>query len=389
MKEKTGAPVYADNAATTKMCKAASDAMLLFSRTEYGNPSSQHQAGRAAATALEEARATIAACLGASPQEVFFTSGGTEADNWALFSAALRGSDTGKRHIISTRFEHHAVLNPLRQLGQMGFEVTLLDVHEDGIVRPDEVTAAMREDTALVSIMYANNEIGTVQPIAEIGALCQERDVVFHTDAVQAVGHVPIDMRAQGVDMLSLSAHKFHGPKGVGALCCREDAGLLALLLGGGQERGKRAGTENVAAICAMAAALRIACERMEATSRKVSRMRDSLISAIGAVPGAHLTGHAELRLPGIVHFCFEGVHGEALLMLLDDAGICASTSSACASATGEPSHVLRALGVPDKLVHGALRLSLCGSNTKAEVGYIIKTLPALVAQLRATGAEI
>lgn len=333
---------------------------------------------------MEAARRAVAAHVGAKPHEVYFTSGGTEADNWAVYALAAQGAAAGKRHIITSRFEHYAILSPLRRLEQQGYEVTLLDIPGDGIVRPDAVATAIREDTAFVSIMFANNEIGILQPIAEIGALCRARGVPFHTDAVQAVGHVPIDIGAQGVDLLSLSAHKFHGPKGVGALCCREAVGILPLLMGGGQEQGQRAGTENVPAIVAMAAALDECCSQMEETAQRVSLMRDAIIKAVCAIPGARLTGHASLRLPGAAHFCFEGIHAESLMAALDMEGICASSSSACTTGLVEPSHVLRALGVPDALANGALRLSLGAFNTSQEASYIIKTLPAVVSRLRA-----
>lgn len=376
--------VYADNAATTQMSNAASETMLHFLCSSYGNASSAHRLGREAAVALEAARRAVAACVGARPHEVYFTSGGTEADNWAVCTLAAKGAVAGKRHIITSRFEHQAILRPLHRLGQQGFVITLLDIPGDGIIRPDTVAAALRKDTAFVSIMAANNEIGTLQPIAEIGALCQECGVPFHTDAVQAVGHVPINMASQVVDMLSLSAHKFHGPKGVGALCCREAVGLSPLLLGGGQEQRQRAGTENVPAIAAMAAALDECCSQMKENAQRVSLMRDTIIKAISTIPGARLTGQANQRLPGVAHFCFEGIHAESLVAALDIEGICASSSSACTTGLAEPSHVLQALGVPDALANGALRLSLGSFNTSQEASYIIKMLPAVISRLRA-----
>ncbi|MCL2025192.1 MAG: cysteine desulfurase NifS [Leptospirales bacterium] len=375
--------VYADNAATTAISQAARDAMLSCMENEYGNPSSVHSTGRQAAKTLEAARDTIARLINAEPREIYFTSGGTEADNWAISIAAEIGAKNNKRHIISTAFEHHAVLHMLDRLKKQGFEITLLPVHSDGIVRPDELADAIRPDTALVTVMYANNEIGTLQPIAELGAICRERGVIFHTDAVQAAGHVAIDVESQFIDMLSLSAHKFHGPKGTGALYCHKGVKISAFIEGGAQERGKRAGTENVPAIAGMAAAFEESCRGMSKNNTKVTGMRDNLIAALSAIEYSILNGHATNRLPGIVNFCFEGIEGEALLLTLDTAGICASSGSACASGSLDPSHVLLALGLPHEIAHGSLRLSLSEYNTPDEIEYIIKTLPPIIEKLR------
>ena len=381
MREKMN--VYADNAATTAVSSAAAEAILSHFTQGYGNPSSIHSAGRAARNALESARSSIAGVLNAQPKEIYFTSGGTEADNWAALIAVRIGEKKNKRHIISTAFEHHAVLHKLETLEKQGFEVTLLPVYEDGLVRPMDLQKAIREDTALVSIMYANNEIGTVQPIAELGRICRERDVLFHTDAIQAVGKVEIDVAAQCIDMLSMSAHKFHGPKGVGALYCRAGIPISSFIEGGGQERGKRAGTENVASIVGMAKALEEVCTNMVENNAKVSAMRDRLIKALCGVEYSRLNGHATRRLPGIANFCFEGIEGESLLLLLDMAGICASSGSACTSGSLDPSHVLLALGLPHEIAHGSLRLSLSEYNTPEEIEYIIETLPPIIARLR------
>lgn len=375
--------VYADNAATTRMSPTALEAMIPSLEQVYGNPSSLHSVGREAAEQLEAARASIAEDLNASPRDIFFTSGGTEADNWALHNAAENGAAKGKKHIISSKFEHHAVLHTLEKLEKQGFEITLLEVHEDGLVRPEELKAALREDTALVTIMYANNEIGTVQPIAEIGALCREHGVPFHTDAVQAVGHLQVDVEADNVDILSLSAHKFHGPKGVGVLYCRKGIRLAPFIEGGAQERGKRGGTENVPAIVSMAAALRDACKHRKEETEKVSTMRDRLIEAMLQIPRSRLNGDRVKRLPGIVNCCFEGIEGEALLLMLDLAGICGSSGSACTSGSLDPSHVLLALGLPHEIAHGSLRLSLSGQNNMDEVEYIIQKLPPIIQRLR------
>ena len=375
--------IYADNAATTRMSEAAVAAMLPAMREVYGNPSSLYAFGQEAKERLEAAREQIARCLGCDAREVTFTSGGSEADNQALRSAAALGARRGKRHIVSTAFEHHAVLHTLRRLEQEGFSVTLLDVHENGIVRPEEVAAAIREDTCLVSVMYANNEIGTVQPIAEIGAICREKGVVFHTDAVQAVGHIPVDVRRDNIDMLSLSGHKFHGPKGVGVLVCRRGIPLTPLIEGGAQERGKRAGTENVPAICGMAAALAESCEKREENARRLAVLRDRLIAGLTAIPHSALNGDAVSRLPGNVNVCFEGIEGESLLLLLDDKGICASSGSACTSGSLDPSHVLLAIGRPHEVAHGSLRLTLSEENTAEEVETIIAAVTEVVQYLR------
>ncbi len=377
--------VYADNAATTAMSPVAKAAMLPYLDQIYGNPSSPHGFGQAAADALEKARATIAACLHAAPAEIYFTSGGSEADNQALRSAAEAGRRAGKRHLISTAFEHHAVLHTLERLEKEGFEVQLLPVHEDGLVRPEEVRAAIRPDTALVSVMFANNEIGTVQPIAELGAICRRAGVPFHTDAVQAAGHLPIDVAAQQIDMLSLSAHKFHGPKGVGVLYARRGAvPLTPLIAGGAQERGKRAGTENVAAIVSMAAALRDACDHMDERQAAVRALRDKLIDGLSRIPMARLNGDRERRLAGNVNFSFPGVEGEAMLLLLDTMGIAASSGSACTSGSLDPSHVLLAIGLPHEIAHSSLRLSLSEFNTEEEIDHILTAVPQVVDRLRA-----
>lgn len=375
--------IYADNAATTRVSDTALAAMTPFFQNVYGNPSSIHEAGQEAAAALEAAREAIAGLLGAQPKEIYFTSGGTEADNWALRSAAAAGEKKGKKHIVSSAFEHHAILHTLRALEKQGFEVTLLPVHANGVVRPEELRAALREGTALVTIMYANNEIGTVQPISELGAICREWGVPLHTDAVQAVGHIDIDVGAQHIDMLSLSAHKFHGPKGVGALYCRSGLPLSVFIEGGAQERGKRGGTENLPAIAGMAASLREACENREETNREVSALRDELVAALSQIPRSHHNGDAPERLPGIVNFCFEGIEGEAMLLMLDSKGICASSGSACTSGSLDPSHVLLALGLPHAIAHGSLRLSLSEYNTREEIEFIKETLPPIIQRLR------
>lgn len=375
--------IYADNAATTKMCTAAIDAMLPFLDRIYGNPSSLHSAGQEAAEALAEARQRIAACIGADPGELVFTSGGSEADNQALLSAAQLGLQRGKRHIISTAFEHHAVLHTLEKLKREGFEVTLLDVHENGIVLPSQVEEAIRTDTCLVTVMYANNEIGTVQPIWEIGAVCRARGVPFHTDAVQAAGHLPIHVGEQNVDMLSLSAHKFHGPKGVGLLYARKGIPLFPLIEGGAQERGRRAGTENLPAIMGMAAALELACARLDENAQRLTALRDQLIRGLSRIPHSLLNGDPVQRLPGNVNFCFEGIEGESLLLLLNDRGICASSGSACTSGSLDPSHVLLAIGRVHDIAHGSLRLSLSEETTEQDVEEIIRAVSESVAYLR------
>ena len=375
--------VYADNAATTKMSQTAIHAMLPYMDRIYGNPSSLHSVGQEAAEALQSARETIAQCLGASPNEITFTSGGSEADNQALLSAAWLGLRKGKKHIISTAFEHHAILHTLKKLEKEGFEVELLDVGPLGNITARQVADAIREDTCLVTTMYANNEIGSVLPIAEIGAVCKERGVLFHTDAVQAAGHLPIDVKAQHIDMLSLSAHKFHGPKGVGVLYARRGVPLSSLIEGGAQERGKRAGTENIPGIMGMAAALREACDHMEANAAHVTRLRDRLIQGLSQIPHSALNGDPVNRLPGNVSFCFEGIEGESLLLLLDSKGICASSGSACTSGSLDPSHVLLAIGRPHEVAHGSLRLSLSEWNTDEEIDHILAEVPWVVEYLR------
>ena len=375
--------IYADNAATTKMSRTAIDAMLPYMETYYGNPSSLHTVGQQAAEALQKARETAAACLGCQPREITFTSGGSEADNQAIISAARIGARKGKKHIISTAFEHHAVLHTLKKLENEGYEVQLLDVGPTGTVTAQQVADAIREDTCLVTIMYANNEIGSIMPIPEIGAVCQEKGVLFHTDAVQAAGHLHIDVKAQHIDMLSLSAHKFHGPKGVGLLYARQGIPLTNIIEGGAQERGKRAGTENIAGIVSMAAALKEACDHIDENAVKVSALRDKLIAGLSAIPHAALNGDPVNRLPGNVNFCFEGIEGESILLLLDAKGICASSGSACTSGSLDPSHVLLAIGRPHEVAHGSLRLSLCEWNTEEEVDYMLQVIPEVVAYLR------
>ena len=375
--------VYADNAATTQMSRAAIDAMLPYMETIYGNPSSLHSVGQQAAEALQNARERIAACLNASPREIYFTSGGSEADNQAILSAARLGARKGKKHIISTAFEHHAVLHTLKKLKKEGFEIELLPVGAIGTITAQQVKSALRADTCLVTVMYANNEIGSILPIAEIGEVCREAGVLFHTDAVQAAGHVPIDVQAQHIDMLSLSAHKFHGPKGIGVLYARQGVPLTSLIEGGAQERGKRAGTENLPAIMGMAAALEDACAHIDENARKVSALRDRLIAGLSKIPHSALNGDPVNRLPGNVSFCFEGIEGESFLLLLDAKGICASSGSACTSGSLDPSHVLLAIGRPHEVAHGSLRLSLCEWNTDEDVDRILAAVPEVVAYLR------
>ena len=375
--------IYADNAATTKMSSTAIQAMLPYMDQVYGNPSSLHTAGQQAAEALQSARERIAACLGCQPREIYFTSGGSEADNQALISAAKIGERKGKKHIISTAFEHHAVLHTLQGLEKQGYEVELLPVGETGTVTAQQVADAIREDTCLVSVMYANNEIGSVLPVGEIGKVCRESGVVFHTDAVQAAGHLPIDVKEQQIDLLSLSAHKFHGPKGIGVLYARQGLALTTLIAGGAQERGKRAGTENIPAIMGMAAALAEACAHMEENARAVSALRDKLIAGLSKIPHCALNGDPVHRLPGNVSFCFEGIEGESLLLLLDAKGICASSGSACTSGSLDPSHVLLAIGRPHEVAHGSLRLSLCHWNTEEEVDEMLRVIPQVVEYLR------
>ena len=375
--------IYADNAATTKMSDAARKVMIdLIDRT-WGNPSSLYSTGQRAKEVLEDARARVAKVIGAQPKEIIFTSGGSEADNQALLTAAELGKKSGKKHIVSTAFEHHAILHTLKKLEREGFEVTLLDVHENGIVRPEEVVAALRGDTCLVTVMYANNEIGTIQPIREIGRICRERKVLFHTDAVQAVGHIPVDVSADNVDMLSASAHKFHGPKGVGFLYVKQGVRPASLIEGGAQERGRRAGTENVAGIAAMATALEEAVANMADNAARMTKLRDRIIDGLGKIPHSALNGDAENRLPGNVNFCFEGIEGESLLLLLDDKGIEASSGSACTSGSLDPSHVLLAIGRVHDVAHGSLRLSIGETLTEAEADHIVRAVTDVVAQLR------
>lgn len=375
--------IYLDNAATTKMNKTAINAMLPYMDTVYGNPSSLHSAGQAAAAALEDARDRIAKCLGCSAKEITFTSGGSEADNQAILSAAKIGAGKGKKHIISTAFEHHAVLHTLEKLKKEGFEITLLDVHENGLVLPEQVEQAIREETCLVTVMYANNEIGTIQPIKEIGEICRAKGVLFHTDAVQAAGHLDINVQEQNVDMLSLSAHKFHGPKGIGVLYAKKGTLLTTLIEGGAQERGKRAGTENIPAIMGMAAALEEACGHLDKNAVKITALRNKLIFGLSEIPHSVLNGDSSQRLPGNVNFCFEGIEGESLLLLLDDKGICASSGSACTSGSLDPSHVLLAIGRVHDIAHGSLRLSLSEENTEEEIEYTIKSVKEVVGYLR------
>ncbi len=375
--------IYADNAATTKISQTAMKAMISAMENSYGNPSSIHQIGMAANDALQTAREQIARCLGCMPKEIFFTSGGTESDNQAIVSAAMLGAKQNKRHIISTAFEHHAVLHTLRRLKEQGFEIQLLDVGAEGNITTAQVEEAIRPDTCLVTVMFANNEIGSVLPIAEIGEVCRAHGVLFHTDAVQAAGHIPVNVKKQNIDMLSLSAHKFHGPRGIGALYVKRGIELTSLMEGGGQERGKRPGTENLPAIMGMAAALKEECTLMEQNEAKVIAMRDRLIQGLSQIPYSILNGSREKRLPGNVNFCFEGVSGESLLLLLDSRGICASSGSACASGALDPSHVLLSLGLAPEIAQGSLRISLDISNTEEEIDYMLEVIPQVVEQLR------
>ena len=375
--------IYADNAATTRMSRTALDAMLPAMEENYGNPSSLHSVGQRAAELLMKSRETVARCLNCQPREIIFTSGGSEADNQALLSAAAIGRRKGKMHIISTAFEHHAILHTLKKLEKEGFQVELLPVHENGMVSARQVADTIREDTCLVTVMYANNEIGSILPIEEIGAVCREKGVLFHTDAVQAAGHVKIDVNEMNIDMLSLSAHKFHGPKGVGMLYARRGIILTNLIEGGAQERGKRGGTENVPGIAAMAVALKEACANMDENTKKVTALRDRLIDGIAKIPHCALNGARSPRLPGNVNFCFEGIEGESLLLLLDAKGISASSGSACTSGSLDPSHVLLAIGRPHEVAHGSLRLTICEDNTEEEIDYILAELPPIVDDLR------
>ena len=375
--------IYADNAATTKISQTAMKAMISAMENSYGNPSSIHQIGMAANDALQTAREQIARCLGCMPKEIFFTSGGTESDNQAIMSAAMLGAKQNKRHIISTAFEHHAVLHTLRRLKEQGFEIQLLDVGAEGNITAAQVEEAIRPDTCLVTVMFANNEIGSVLPIAEIGEVCRAHGGLFHTDAVQSAGHIPVNVKKQNIDMLSLSAHKFHGPRGIGALYVKRGIELTSLMEGGGQERGKRPGTENLPAIMGMAAALKEECTLMEQNEAKVTAMRDRLIQGLSQIPYSILNGSREKRLPGNVNFCFEGVSGESLLLLLDSRGICASSGSACASGALDPSHVLLSLGLAPEIAQGSLRISLDISNTEEEIDYMLEVIPQVVEQLR------
>ena len=375
--------IYAANAATTKISQTAMKAMISAMENSYGNPSSMHQIGMAANDALQTAREQIARCLGCMPKEIFFTSGGTDSDIQAIVSAAMLGAKQNKRHIISTAFEHHAVLHTLRRLKEQGFEIQLLDVGAEGNITAAQVEDAIRPDTCLVTVMFANNEIGSVLPIAEIGEVCRAHGVLFHTDAVQAAGHIPVNVKKQNIDMLSLSAHKFHGPRGIGALYVKRGIELTSLMEGGGQERGKRPGTENLPAIMGMAAALKEECTLMEQNEAKVTAMRDRLIQGLSQIPYSILNGSREKRLPGNVNFCFEGVSGESLLLLLDSRGICASSGSACASGALDPSHVLLSLGLAPEIAQGSLRISLDISNTEEEIDYMLEVIPQVVEQLR------
>ena len=375
--------VYADNAATTPVHAKAAEAMLACLKEEYGNPSSLHTVGQRAKELLDQARADMAACLGAGAREIYFTGGGSEADNQALLTGAMLGAKKGKTHLITTAFEHHAVLHAMKRLEKQGFTVTYLDVHEDGVVRPEDVAAALTEDTALVSVMLVNNEIGTLQPVAEIAKLCHEKGVLVHTDAVQAVGHIPVDVKALDVDMLSLSGHKFHAPKGVGALYCRKGIRPEILIEGGAQEFGRRGGTENLPDIVAMAAALKEATENLDREMDQVTALREKLIAGLETIPHSRLNGNRTLRCPGTVNFCFEGIEGESLLLLLDAKGVAASSGSACTSGSLDPSHVLLALGLPHEIAHGSLRLSLTADNTEAEVDHILAVVPQVVSYLR------
>ena len=375
--------VYADNAATTKVSNTAFNAMLPYFKELYGNPSSLYTLGQKSQEAIFSARETVAECLNCDMKEITFTSGGSEADNQAIISGAYLGAKSGKKHIISSAFEHHAVLHTLEKLKKEGFEVTLLPVHSDGLVSVEELKDAIREDTALVTIMFANNEIGTVQPIAEIGKICREKGVIFHTDAVQAAGHIKIDVKAQNIDMLSISSHKFHGPKGAGALYVRKGIPILNLIEGGAQERGKRAGTENVPAIVGMAAALKESCESLDKNFNYVKSLRNMIAGELSKIPHSKINGDLERGLAGTLNMCFEGIEGESLLLLLDDRGISASSGSACTSGSLDPSHVLLALGLPHEVAHGSLRISLDEYNTKEEAEHIIKNVPEVVEYLR------
>ncbi len=375
--------VYADNAATTQMSKSVLDSMMPMLTDIYGNPSSLHTIGQIAKEHLEAARETVANCIGADPKEIYFTSGGSEADNQAIRSAAYIGARKGKKHIISSKFEHHAVLHTLEALKKEGFTVTLLDVYSNGIVKPEDVANAITDETCLVTIMTANNEIGTIQPIAEIGKICKEKGVLFHTDAVQAVGHIPVNVKDMNCDMLSVSAHKFHGPKGVGFLYARKGILLTNIIYGGAQERNKRAGTENMASIVGMATAIKEATDNLEENAKKVTAMRDRLIDGLKGIERSRINGDLEHHLPGTLNMCFEGIEGESLLLLLDARGICASSGSACTSGSLDPSHVLLSIGVPVEIAHGSLRLSISEYNTMEQMDHIVKSVPEVVTYLR------
>jgi len=375
--------IYADNAATTEISQAALNTMVSLYKDTYGNPSSLYTFGQQAKEALEKAREDVASVIGANPREILFTSGGSEADNQAIISVAKLGAKNGKKHIISTKFEHHAVLHTLKKLEEEGFEVTLLDVHENGIVLPEEVEAAIKEDTALVTVMYVNNEIGTIQPIREIGAVCRKHNVIFHTDAVQAVGHVKVNVEEDNIDLLSASGHKFHGPKGTGFLYAKKGIRLTNLIEGGAQERGKRAGTENVPGIAAMATALKEAAENLDGYAAKLTPIRNKIIAGLKEIPHSAINGDEERRVPSNINFCFEGIEGESLLLLLDDKGIAASSGSACTSGSLDPSHVLLAIGRVHDVAHGSLRLSLGEDITEEDADYIIKSVKEVVEYLR------
>lgn len=375
--------VYADNAATTQMSENVLKAMMPLLTDIYGNPSSLHSIGQVAKEYLENARETVADCIGADPKEIYFTSGGSEADNQAIRSAAYIGARKGKKHIISSKFEHHAVLHTLDTLKKEGFTVTLLDVYSNGVVKPEDVENAITDETCLVTIMTANNEIGTIQPIAEIGKICKEKGVLFHTDAVQAVGHIPVNVKDMNVDMLSVSAHKFHGPKGVGFLYARKGILLTNIIYGGAQERSKRAGTENMASIVGMATAIKEATDHLEENAAKVTAMRNRLIDGLKGIERSRINGDLEHHLPGTLNMCFEGIEGESLLLLLDAKGICASSGSACTSGSLDPSHVLLSIGVPVEIAHGSLRLSISEYNTMEQMDHIVESVPVVVDYLR------
>ncbi len=375
--------IYADNSATTPVSKSVLDAMLPYYTQYYGNPSSIYSVGRDAKRPLELARETIAQCLGAEPNEIFFTSGGSEADNWAIKGTAHEQAKRGKKHLITSKFEHHAVLHSMDTLEKEGFEITYLDVHEDGLVRPEELEAAIREDTALVTIMYANNEIGTIQPIPELAAICKKHGVLFHTDAVQAVGNVPIHVKEQNIDMLSLSGHKLHGPKGIGLLYIRKGIKIPNLIDGGAQERGRRAGTENVAGVVGLSVAIKEATATIDERAKRLSAMRDRLIDNLLKIDRSHINGDRVHRLPGNVNMCFEGIEGESLLLMLDLKGVCASSGSACTSGSLDPSHVLLAIGLPHEIAHGSLRLSFGDQNTEEDIDYLLEIIPPIVTRLR------